>query len=92
MINACEHPRDRALIASLYVNGARISEIGNLTIKHVKFDQHGVALEEWPPSSSLRRFRTRSGPHCRHRLPAAHLHLPGSHPAGRPRHPGTLPG
>ncbi|MDO8725378.1 MAG: site-specific integrase [Candidatus Methanoperedens sp.] len=44
MINACEHPRDRALIASLYESGARISEIGNLKIKHVKFDQYGAVL------------------------------------------------
>jgi integrase/recombinase XerD len=44
LINACEHPRDRALVASLYESGARISEIGNLKIKHVKFDQYGAAL------------------------------------------------
>jgi integrase len=44
MINACEHPRDKALIASLYESGARISEIGNLKIKHVKFDQYGAVL------------------------------------------------
>ncbi len=44
IINACEHPRDRALVASLYESGARISEIGNLKIKHVKFDQYGAVL------------------------------------------------
>jgi len=44
MINACEHPRDKALISSLYERGARISEIGNLKIKHVKFDQYGAVL------------------------------------------------
>jgi integrase/recombinase XerD len=44
MINACEHPRDRALVASLYESGARISELGNLKIKHVKFDQYGAVL------------------------------------------------
>ncbi|MDP2767143.1 MAG: tyrosine-type recombinase/integrase [Candidatus Methanoperedens sp.] len=44
MINACEHPRDRALVASLYESGARISELGNLKIKHVKFDQYEAVL------------------------------------------------
>lgn len=44
LINACEHPRDRALVASLYESGARISELGNLKIKHVKFDQYGAVL------------------------------------------------
>jgi integrase/recombinase XerD len=44
MINACEHPRDKALVACLYESGARISEIGDLKIKHVKFDQYGAVL------------------------------------------------
>ncbi len=44
LINACGHPRDRALVASLYESGARISELGNLKIKHVKFDQYGAVL------------------------------------------------
>lgn len=44
MINACEHPRDRALVACLYESGGRISEIGNLKIKHMKFDQYGAVL------------------------------------------------
>ncbi len=37
-------PRDRALVASLYESGARISELSNLKIKHVKFDQYGAVL------------------------------------------------
>ena len=44
MINACEHPRDRAMIGCLYESGTRISELGNLKIKHVKFDQYGAVL------------------------------------------------
>ncbi len=44
MINACEHPRDKAMIACLYESGTRISELGDLKIKHVKFDQYGAAL------------------------------------------------
>src|SRR4030067_3262995 len=34
MINACEHPRDRAMIGCLYESGTRISELGNLKIQH----------------------------------------------------------
>jgi len=44
MINACEHPRDKAMIGCLYESGTRISELGNLKIKHVKFDQYGSVL------------------------------------------------
>jgi integrase len=44
MINACEHPRDKAMIACLYESGTRISELGDIKIKHVKFDQYGAVL------------------------------------------------
>jgi integrase len=44
MINACEHPRDKALIACLYESGTRIGELGNLKIKHAKFDRYGAVL------------------------------------------------
>jgi integrase/recombinase XerD len=44
MINACEHPRDKAMVACLYESGTRISELGDMKIKHVKFDQYGAAL------------------------------------------------
>jgi len=30
MINACEHPRDKAMVACLYESGTRISELGAL--------------------------------------------------------------
>ena len=44
MIEACENPRDRALVASLYESGTRISELGNIKVKHVKFDHYGAVL------------------------------------------------
>jgi integrase len=44
MINACEHPRDKAMVACLYESGTRISELGDIKIKHVKFDQYGAVL------------------------------------------------
>jgi integrase len=44
MIQAAEHPRDRALIAILYDSGCRISEIGNLKIRDILFDDVGATL------------------------------------------------
>ncbi|MFP4654803.1 MAG: tyrosine-type recombinase/integrase, partial [Methanohalobium sp.] len=44
MIDAAYYIRDKALIAVLYDSGARISEIGNLQIKDVTFDQYGAVL------------------------------------------------
>jgi integrase len=44
MILAAEHLRDKALVAVLYDSGARISEIGNLRLKHVVFDKYGAVL------------------------------------------------
>ena len=44
MIESSTQPRDKALIAVLWESGARISEIGTLTFKQVKFDKHGVIL------------------------------------------------
>ncbi len=37
IIDACEHPRDKALCALLWETGARIGEIGNARIKSVEF-------------------------------------------------------
>ncbi len=44
MINACAHPRDKALVACLYESGARISELGDMKIKHAGFDPNGAVL------------------------------------------------
>ncbi|AKB26327.1 Integrase [Methanosarcina sp. MTP4] len=44
MIEAAEHPRDKAIIAVLYDTGARIGEMGSLKLKHVVFDQYGAIL------------------------------------------------
>jgi len=43
-IRACLHPRDRALLALLSESGARISEIGNLTLRKVSLDKRGCIL------------------------------------------------
>ncbi|MBD3249474.1 tyrosine-type recombinase/integrase [Candidatus Woesearchaeota archaeon] len=44
MVNAAEHPRDKAFISILYESGARVSEVASLQIKNVQFDEHGAIL------------------------------------------------
>lgn len=43
-IGSCLHIRDKAFISLLWETGARISEIGNLKIKNIVFDQYGAKL------------------------------------------------
>jgi integrase/recombinase XerD len=45
LLNICHNPRDQALIAILWETGGRISEIGNLQLKHVTKAQHGYTLD-----------------------------------------------
>jgi len=40
----CNNPRDKALIATLYESGCRVSEIGNMQIKHISFEEYGARL------------------------------------------------
>jgi integrase len=44
MIEAAEHPRDKALIASLYESGCRVDEIAALRIGDINFDEYGAYL------------------------------------------------
>lgn len=44
LINGCENPRDRALIAVLYESGCRIGEIGSIRIKDICPDDYGVKV------------------------------------------------
>lgn len=44
MIEACENFRDRALISILYESGCRASEILDLKIKDLNFDEYGAVL------------------------------------------------
>ncbi|MHC1575988.1 MAG: tyrosine-type recombinase/integrase [Methanosarcinaceae archaeon] len=44
MINSTNNLRNKAIIATLYDSGARVSEIGGLLIKHVTFDKYGAVL------------------------------------------------
>jgi len=44
MIEAAEHPRDKALIACLYESGCRIGEIASLKISDINFDEYGAHM------------------------------------------------
>jgi integrase len=44
LIEVADHPRDKAIIATLYDTGGRIGEIGTLKIKHINFDEYGAQL------------------------------------------------
>ncbi|MBP7053720.1 MAG: tyrosine-type recombinase/integrase [Phycisphaerae bacterium] len=44
MIEAAEHPRNKALIASLYESGCRIGELAALRIGDVNFDEYGAYM------------------------------------------------
>ncbi len=45
LIAVAEHPRDKAFIAMIYELGARIGEIGNMTIKDISRDEHSFILD-----------------------------------------------
>jgi integrase len=42
MIEAADHPRDKALIAVLYESGCRIGEIASLRIGDINYDEYGA--------------------------------------------------
>ena len=44
MINCAKKKSDKAIIALLWDIGARVGEIGNLRIKHIKFDEYGATV------------------------------------------------
>ncbi|MFQ6010289.1 MAG: tyrosine-type recombinase/integrase [Candidatus Aenigmatarchaeota archaeon] len=41
LIDAADHPRDKALIFMLYESGCRVGEMASLRIRHVRFDEYG---------------------------------------------------
>lgn len=44
LIDNAESVRDKAIVALLWDIGARIGEIGTLSIKHIRFDQYGATV------------------------------------------------
>ncbi|WP_456468772.1 tyrosine-type recombinase/integrase [Archaeoglobus sp.] len=57
MMNACQNPRDRAMLSLLYETGARIGELAAMRIKDVIFDDYGAVI--WLPRSKTQRRRLR---------------------------------
>jgi integrase/recombinase XerD len=45
MIEAADHPRNKAMIAMMYEGGLRIGELANLKIKDVQFDEWGALVK-----------------------------------------------
>lgn len=43
-IDVCDHPRDKAIIATWYDSGGRVGEGGTRQIKHIVFDQYGAVM------------------------------------------------
>jgi integrase len=44
LLQAAEHPRDKAFVSMLWESGGRISEVGNLKIKNCIFDTYGTII------------------------------------------------
>ena len=44
LVDACDKPRDRALIMLMWDSGARIGELLSLNIGHVQFDRYGAVV------------------------------------------------
>ncbi|RQD82124.1 hypothetical protein D5R95_07610, partial [Methanosalsum natronophilum] len=44
MINAADHPRDKAMIAFLYDSGTRVGEMASIKLKHIAFDKYGATV------------------------------------------------
>jgi len=44
LVEASDHPRDKALLFVLYESGCRIGELLNLKIRNISFDQYGAIL------------------------------------------------
>lgn len=45
MINAADHPRNKAIIGLLYEAGLRVGELASLRIKNVEFDDDGAVIK-----------------------------------------------
>lgn len=44
LIQVAEHPRDKAFVSMLWESGARVSELGNLKIRNIIFDNYGTII------------------------------------------------
>jgi integrase len=63
IIDATDHPRNKALLAVLAESGARVGEIGNLTISQIDIDANGVVVNLEGKTGSRRIRLISSTPH-----------------------------
>lgn len=63
LFNVVENPRDKAFISILWESGARVGEIGNLCLKHIQFDAHGVQITVHGKTGSRKIRLIASTPH-----------------------------
>lgn len=52
LMEACRHPRDKALISVLADSGMRVGALASCRVKHVEFNQYGAILYISPTSQS----------------------------------------
>lgn len=57
LIAHADHPRDKALIATLYESGARLGEMLSCNLNHVSFDKNGCVLVFPSGKTGARRIR-----------------------------------
>jgi site-specific recombinase XerD len=44
LIEAAEHPRDKAFVSTLYESGCRIGELASVQLRHITFDEYGAVI------------------------------------------------
>ncbi|CAG0962408.1 hypothetical protein METP3_00917 [Methanosarcinales archaeon] len=62
LLNACEHPRDKALVAVALDSTMRIGAIGTLRIKGVEFNQNGAIIYMSTTSQNLKTTKPKPVP------------------------------
>ena len=63
LIENADYPRDKAFLSMLWESGARIGEIGNLSMKNIVFDQQGVVISVRGKTGSRKIRLISSTPH-----------------------------
>jgi len=63
LIDAATHPRDKALLSALWESGSRISEVGNLSLRHIQFDRYGTVISVRGKTGSRKIRLVTSTPH-----------------------------
>ena len=63
LLSSTDHPRDKAFVSMLWESGCRISEIGNLQMKHIVFDKYGTVITVHGKTGSRKIRLIASTPH-----------------------------